>query len=198
LTTLAAMPETDGHAEELIRIAVNTAWFSRVLKAVAALGLPSWCVGAGAVRNLVWDHLHGCHEPSRLADIDVAYFDPDDLSAEREADWQHRLQSAEPQYPWEVTNQARVHVWYETYFGYAVEPLRSLDEAVATWPETATSVGLTLQPNGAPRVIAPFGLADLFGMVVRRNPARVSLEQYRRRITEKRYAERWPRVKIIP
>jgi hypothetical protein len=39
-------------------------------------------------------------------------------------------------------------------------------------------------------------LTDLFHMILRRNPARVSLDEYRRRYTDKRIAERWPRVKI--
>jgi uncharacterized protein len=32
--------------------------------------------------------------------------------------------------------------------------------------------------------------------VVRRNPQRVSLQTYRQRVAQKRYAERWPRVRI--
>ncbi|MEO4027717.1 nucleotidyltransferase family protein [Chromobacterium vaccinii] len=47
------------------------------------------------------------------------------------------------------------------------------------------------------RIIAPFGLDDLFGMMVRRNPARASAEIYRRRVADKRYPERWPRVTVI-
>jgi len=58
-------------------------------------------------------------------------------------------------------------------------------------------VGVSLGDDGELRVIAPHGLDDLFGMVVRRNPVRVSLQTYRQRIADKRYAERWPRVRII-
>jgi hypothetical protein len=32
--------------------------FMAQLRAVRSLGLASWCIGAGAVRNLVWDALH--------------------------------------------------------------------------------------------------------------------------------------------
>ncbi|KAA3660175.1 MAG: hypothetical protein DWQ04_20145, partial [Chloroflexi bacterium] len=46
-------------------------------------------------------------------------------------------------------------------------------------------------------VVAPFGLQDLFEMTLRRNPAQVTLEQYRQRYREKRIAEKWPLVKII-
>jgi hypothetical protein len=46
-------------------------------------------------------------------------------------------------------------------------------------------------------VIAPHGLEDLFNCVVRRNPTRVSLETYRRRVEQKRYAARWPRVTVF-
>jgi len=46
-------------------------------------------------------------------------------------------------------------------------------------------------------VIAPYGLHDLFGMVVRRNPVRVSVATYRERVASKRYARRWPRVTVV-
>jgi hypothetical protein len=78
-----------------------------------------------------------------------------------------------------VTNQAAVHLWFERYFGHAVPPLASLEEAVASWPEYATCVGLRLEANDAITVIAPHGLEDLFGLLVRRNPVRVSVETYR-------------------
>jgi hypothetical protein len=83
-------------------------------------------------------------------------------------------------------------------FGYAVEPLVSLYDAVASWPETATSVAVTLGADGSLDVIAPLGLEDLFGMVIRRNPRRVSIDVYRERIAEKHYAERWPKVRVVP
>ena len=169
----------------------------QALAQVRALRLHRWCVGAGAVRNLVWDALHEAATPSALADIDVAHFDAGDLSSERDAALQLQLQSMAPETPWEVTNQAGVHLWFEEHFGHAVAPLQSLEEAVASWPEYATAVGLSLDDDDRLHVIAPYGLEDLFAMVVRRNPARVSVETYRRRIATKRYAQRWPRVTII-
>ncbi len=102
-----------------------------------------------------------------------------------------------PGVPWEVTNQAAVHHWFESYFGHAVEPLTSLEEAVASWPEYATSVGLRLEADDAISVIAPLGLEDLFACVVRRNPSRVSVDTYRQRIEQKRYALRWPKVRVV-
>jgi hypothetical protein len=40
-----------------------------------------------------------------------------------------------PDTDWDVKNQAAVHLWYERRFGYAVPPLHSVEDAVATWPE---------------------------------------------------------------
>ena len=45
---------------------------------------------------------------------------------------------------------------------------------------------------------APYGLEDLLGMVNRRNPARVSIVEYERRLASKRIAERWPKATVIP
>lgn len=182
----------------LIALVRDTPWLMEALGAVRELGLGSWCIGAGAVRNLVWDHLHGKPVPSRLADVDVAYFDAADLSQAREAALEAHLAARLPGVPWEVTNQAAVHHWFEACFGYPVPPLHSLEEAIASWPEFATSVGVWLRSDDRLEVIAPHGLDDLFAMVVRRNPVRASVEIYRQRVGEKRYAERWPGVQVIP
>src|SRR5476649_826495 len=109
------MPLDDSHAR-LIAIARATPWFMRALDAVRTLGLGEWCIGAGAVRNLVWDALHERREPSALADVDVAYFDAADLAPARDHALQARLHARAPELPWEVTNQAGVHQWFEAHF----------------------------------------------------------------------------------
>jgi uncharacterized protein len=185
------------HAERLVALARATPGFVQALAQVRALRLPAWCVGAGAVRNLVWDALHEHRRPSPLSDVDVAWFDAGDLAPARDAALQAQLRLAAPQTPWEVTNQAAVHLWFERWFGHDVAPLRSLEEAVASWPEFATAVGLWLDDDDGLHVIAPHGLDDLFAMVVRRNPARVSVETYRQRVASKRYALHWPLVTVI-
>lgn len=185
------------HESALLALVQASPIWRAALQAVASLGLASWCIGAGAVRNLVWDHLHGPAQPTPLRDVDVAYFDADDPDPARDAALQAALQARMPGWPWEVTNQAGVHLWFEACFGHAVPPLSSLHEAVASWPETATCVGLTLDAQGEPQVIAPWGLDDLFGLTVRRNPVRVSLATYRERTRQKDYARHWPRVRVI-
>ncbi|MFM2347525.1 MAG: hypothetical protein RL654_2278 [Pseudomonadota bacterium] len=170
----------------------------QALEAGASLKLDSWCIGAGAIRNAVWDRLHGYTTPSVLSDVDFAYFDADNLDKEAEDQVQAALLAALPGTPWEATNQAAVHLWFERHFGHPVSPLTSLEEAVASWPEYATSVGLTCTAGQAFEVIAPHGLEDLFAMRVRRNPTRVSPATYAQRIEQKQYATRWPRVTVVP
>jgi uncharacterized protein len=184
--------------QRLVEIASESSWFMDALATVKRLALPEWCIGAGAIRNLVWDSLHGKSSPSQLSDVDVAYFDAADISPRRDEELQRQLQALDPSVPWEVTNQAGVHQWFEEHFGHAVEPLRSLEQAVASWPEFATAVGIFIDQNNTLQVIAPHGLEDLFAIIVRRNPTRVSIETYQQRVAQKRYVERWPTVKVVP
>ncbi len=184
--------------ERLTALVRAAPWFMAALRAGRELGLASWCIGAGALRNLVWDSLHAHAQPTALVDLDFAYFCAEDLDPGRDATLQRRLQRSCPALPWEVTNQAGVHLWFEAHFGHAVAPLRSLETAIASWPEPATAVGIWLDDEDALQVIAPLGLADLLGMRIRRNPLRVSVETYRERCASKRYTERWPRVVVEP
>lgn len=180
--------------EEIVR---STDWLMRALVAARQVDAPDWLIGAGAVRTAVWDRLHGYSQRTQLADIDLVFFDPGDLSEERERDVRNQLETALPGEPWDAKNQAAVHLWYPKKFGYPVEPLRSSAAAVATWPETATCVGLHLTADDLLLIEAPFGLGDLLGLIHRRNPARVSVEEYERRLASKRIAERWPLVTLV-
>lgn len=182
------------HVAALKAIARSSSALMAALQASGSLGLASWCVGAGAVRNLVWDHLHG-RVPSAIAEVDLVYFDANEpLEGERVV--QDRLQREHPRFTWDVTNQAYVHLWYERVFGTPVSPLRSLAEGVASWPEFATCVGLFLNVGGELEVIAPHGLADLFALRVRHNPARASSSVFAARHASKRWAQLWPRLEV--
>jgi hypothetical protein len=183
--------------QKLIQLIQSTPWFMSILEAVRTCNPPDWLVGAGAIRNLVWDHLHQYQTPTPLADIDVIFFDPRDVRPERDRMIQQQLAQQLPHVAWEATNQAAVHLWYEDVFGFSVPTLHSSEEAVGTWPETATSVAVRLLATDDIHIVAPCGLSDLFNMVLRRNPRRVTREQFVQRLHSKQILHKWPGVRVI-
>lgn len=190
------MSEDDLEAR-LVTLVRSSLVLMRALRAARAVGAPDWLIGAGAIRDRVWDHLHGFAPVVSSRDLDLVFFDPLSLGSERERSVQREVSALAPDICWDVTNQAGVHLWYPKVFGYEVEPLTSCADGVATWPETATAVGVRLLGHDRIEVIAPCGLEDLFGLICRRNPRRVTPERYRRRVKSKQIAERWPRVQIL-
>lgn len=181
----------------LEQILLGSTWFMAVLAAVRACNPPDWYVGGGVIRSVVWDSLHGYVKPTPLADVDVGFFDPADLNPERDKRVEAALSALRPDVPWQAKNQAAVHLWYERVFGYAVAALHSTEEAIGTFPETVTSIGVRLRPDGELEVVAPCGLDDLLHMVLRRNPRRVTVERFRQRLAEKQICEKWPRARVI-
>ena len=90
-----------------------------------------------------------------------------------------------------------MHLWYAEVFGQVVPPLHSAAEAIATWPETATCTAVRLLPDDSLHIVAPFGLDDLFQMILRRNPARVTIEQFQQRLQSKQIVQKWPQVRVV-
>jgi N-acetylglutamate synthase-like GNAT family acetyltransferase len=181
----------------LIELVHSSSMLMRALRAARAVEPPDWLIGAGVIRDLVWDHLHGFDRTRRPKDVDLVFFDPGSLGSDRERSVLREVTAEAPDICWDVTNQAGVHLWYPQVFGVEVQPLASSPEGVATWPETATAVAIRLLADDSIQVIAPCGLEDLFGLVCRRNPRRVTVEEYQRRVQGKRVAERWPRVLVL-
>jgi hypothetical protein len=185
------------HAARLVELVRADARFMEILRAVREVNPPSWVVGAGALRNLVWDELHDRENPTPPTDVVVALFDDADVTSARDRSLEAALAKLLPGVPWEVTNQAGVHLWYEEEFGHSITPITSVEDGVARWPETATAVAVRLERDASLTVVAPCGLDDLFSLVMRRNDRQVTAEHFRQRVEQKRIRERWPLVTVL-
>ncbi|CAI6054173.1 nucleotidyltransferase family protein [Cohnella sp. JJ-181] len=163
------------------------------LRAARSLRLPDWWIAAGFVRSKLWDALTGAARPTHPPDVDVIYFDASDLDESREKKYEAALRRFMPEVPWSVKNQARMHVVNGR------GPYRSSMDAVANYPETATSLALTLDRAGMPRLGAPHGLTDAVALRIRPTPAfaadPVLKAIYQRRIEAKRWDRIWPGVR---
>jgi hypothetical protein len=157
--------------------------------AVAALAGPrgGW-IGAGFVRNAVWDALAGrAPEVASLADLDVVHHD---VAAGSNLATEAALRAARG-LPWSVVNQARM------FARNGRHPYRDLADALAHWPETATAVAVRLEA-GRIRVLAPHGVADLFDLVVRPTPAHAADPAVlRARLAAKGWTRRWPALRVL-
>lgn len=177
-----------GVLRELI---AGDAWRMRVLRTVRALELPDWGIGAGFVRSRVWDWLDGDVRTTMPTDIDVLYYDGDDLSPARETVLEALLNAALPA-PWSLTNQARMHV------DNGDPPYASTEDALRHWLETPTAVAVRLSAGDRIEILSPWGLDDLFTMTVRPTPSgRDKLGVYRRRLAGKQWPRTWPAVRLL-
>jgi uncharacterized protein len=180
--------------EEIVR---TTPWLVRALEAARDVDAPDWLLRAGALRTKAWDRRHEPADPRPPADVDVGFFDPADLSAQRDAAVEGALCARLGELAWDAKNQVAVHVWYPRRFGLEVEPFARTADAAATFPETAVCVGVRLERDGRLTVVAPYGLEDLLGLVHRHNPRRAPVAEFRRRLRDKRIRERWPPATIV-
>lgn len=159
----------------------------RLLQLVGSLSLPDCWIGAGFVRDAVWDHLHG-RPPGRPSDIDVVWFDPSRPGPWVDRQLEAKLGNSEQTFDWDVKNQSRMHS------RNGDRPYASTLDAIRHWPETATAVAVRGTPPGGLELAAPFGFDDLFGLVVRPTP-RFRAEKhhvYLDRLRTKAWLSRWP------
>lgn len=183
---------------ELRRIVRDAPWLMHALHLVREASAGRALIGAGAIRNLVWDALHDRKPAMATAegDVDVVLFDSS--SGEHEDGEVLRvLRLAAPACRWEVTNQAHVHRWYRDRLGNDVAPFESLESAIAAWPETATCVAVRLAHDDTLDVVAPHGLEDLFGLVLRPTRECRDPTAFQTRLDTKNFPARWPRLRVI-
>jgi hypothetical protein len=181
----------------LVRIVADDPDLMALLRALRALALPPWRVTAGCLYQTVWNVLTGRPRGTGIKDYDVVYFDADDLSWEAEDRVIRRVVAALPALPApvEIRNQARVHLWFEKRFGAPYPPLRHVDDGLVRYASTVHAVSVRLEADGTIDVAAPFGLADVFDMVIRPNPAIDNAPSYAEKAARAKAI--WPDVRVI-
>lgn len=176
----------------IARIIAEDAVAMEQLRAARTLGLPDWCIAAGFVRNRVWDHLHGIAPARPPVDIDVIYYDAADLSKESEQQHEAALGRLLPGLPWQVRNQARMHVWKD------LPQHRDTADSMIYWLESVTGIGVRLEADDSLSVIAPLGTDDLLNLRCRPTDfGRARRAEYESRVAAKRWRELWPKVQFL-
>jgi uncharacterized protein len=162
-----------------------------ILERWGRLGLPDGWLVAGCLFQTVWNLRGGRAPEADIKDYDLFYFDPDELSEEAEAAVQARVDEVlgDLGVAVEATNQARVHLWYESYFGKPYGRLNSTCEGIDRFLVSATCVGV--QPG---KVYAPYGLALLYEGVLTMNPLSPHQELFDRKVAS--YLSRWPWLRV--
>lgn len=169
-------------------------WMMNILKAVKSLNLPDCWICAGFVRSKIWDTLHQFHERTTIPDIDVAYFDPENIDESTEKEWEEMLKTLMPHIPWSVKNEARMHMKSN------LPPFSSTVDAISMFPETATALGVKLNERDQVILTAPCGIQDVINLEVKPNPIFTETKElsdiYENRINTKNWKATWNRLKV--
>jgi uncharacterized protein len=176
------------YQEELYSMIFHDLWMMEILRVVRDLKLDDSWIGAGFIRNKVWDVLHG-FERTALNDIDVLYYNSEKPAENEDLKIEQILNDHYTGIDWSVKNQARMHIQNKHF------PYINCEDAVAHWPETATAVAVRLNFNHRLELIAPYGLDDLFHLQLRRSPLSTDI-LFQTRLEKKQWQKHWPQLFI--
>jgi uncharacterized protein len=180
--------------EEFLEQVLANKTNAEILRRIPALNLAECHLTAGCLFQAVWN-IHSRREPSAdVKDYDIFYFDTLDLSKEAEDTVNQRSRElfSDLNATVEVKNQARVHTWYESYFGSSYPQLTSAKDGIGRFLVECTCVGIEV---GSRTVFAPNGFDDLCGGTLRMNPATVRPDLFRAKAES--YRARWPWLSMM-
>lgn len=171
---------------------------TEILARASAMALPEWYLASGCLFQTVWNVVTGQPPEAGIADYDLVYFDSTDLSWDAEdtvIKAAHEIFADLPA-PVQIRNQARVHLWYNQKFGMTCPQHKSVEAAIDTFPTTSACLGVRLLLDGEWHIYAPYGLSDVFNLVVRPNPVLTSPHVYEAKTL--RWQRQWPGLTILP
>lgn len=166
---------------------------SQILEEIAKL--PNAWVGAGIIFQNVWNVIHGYELNTYIKDIDVLYWDENDLTwaAENSHIRSFTETFSNSSIPFDIKNIARVHLWYEERFGIPKAQYHSIQESISTWPVIGACMAMRMN-RGQLEFIAPYGFQDMFSLRVRPNKVLVNQTIYEDKALK--WQEQWPKLSI--
>jgi hypothetical protein len=190
--------DINSQIKALENITMSSKIINAAVKRANQLGIEHYYISAGCIAQTVWNYLSDYPLEYGIKDIDFIYFDSKNLDFESEnrVITQVKELYSDLEIEVDVKNQARVHLWYENHFGYAIEPYESLEASINTFPTTATAIGVRLDKDNEFKVYAPFGVNDLFGKIIRANKVQVTKGIYDNKVAS--WLNKWSDLQIVP
>lgn len=178
--------------EEILRL--NPVLMS-ILEVLEKDEIANYYVAAGCINQTVFNYFCGYPIDYGIKDYDIVYFDSD-LSYEAEDIVIKRLSRklAGIDAVVDIKNQARVYLWYYEKYGIKRKPYISVEDAISCWGATVTCVGVRLE-KGKFVVWAPYGLSDMFNLVIRPVKKGFTKDDYDKKALN--WLEKWPKLKKI-
>ena len=189
----------DSAAERLAARVVNFCLMNRnnsiILDRFPELGLRDWWLTSDCLFQTVWNLKIGRRADHAILNYEIFYFS-EDPSWDAENEVIHNAKKLFEDLPVkvQVRNQARVHLWFPEKFGIGYPPLTTAGEGILRFPASSQMVGIKRTGNDFIDIYAPFGLGDLWEMVVRPNRALPLSDQYEEKTTN--WHSRWPTLNV--
>lgn len=185
-----------GKYGDLFKLLSKNHVLTRILSDASKLNLPNWYLAGGCISQTCWNVLHGFKPSSNLKDYDLVYFDRNTSKLAQD----NNIMKAKRVFGGinakiDIVNQARVHLWYPKEFGLEIPAYNSVEQGIASWPTTATCVGINLSENHL-KLYATFGIKDLMTMTLRPNKQLITKQIYNSKI--QRWVKIWPKLTVAP
>lgn len=142
-----------------------------MLNFISKLKLPNFYIAAGSIFQTIWNYYDGKDLNFGIKDIDVVYFNNDDLRVEKDLEYYNLIneyaKSKKFGYEIDVSNEARMHLWQmEHGQGENIKPYKNSEDAISKWIATVHAIGITMEDDKI-KVYAPYGLSDIFSRTIR-------------------------------
>ena len=168
-----------------------------VIERAGSLRLPDWYLGAGRISQTVWNHISGRELTSCIGDLDLVYFDPNDVTYAAEnlhGSQKLRLCLTTGRPGWTSRTRPGSTCGVISASAIGSSPTDRSRTLSSRGPLQPRAVGVRYG-HGKVTVYAPYGLADLLGMVVRPNKVQVTKKVYLEEA--KRWTRGWPDLQIV-
>jgi hypothetical protein len=161
-----------------------------------ALCLPDGWLVAGCLFQTVWNLRTGRPPQDGIKDYDLFYFDRADLSASGEQAVQSRVDDVlgDLGITAEAKNQARVHLWYQSFFGHPYPALRDARDGIDRFLVRETCVGIRPSAQGCD-LYAPYGTETVAQGTLTRNALTPHAALFDAKVAS--YRARWPWLRVV-
>ena len=155
----------------------------------------NYYVGAGAINQTVFNYFHRYPIDQNISDYDIVYYDKD-TSYEQEDKIIKKIESSlkDLNIKTDIKNECRVPIWKKEKYNQEIKPYLSVEDAISRWITTITCIGVRLE-EGKLKIYAPYGLEDLFSLIIRPVKKDATLKVYEEKV--KKWQQKWPKLTII-